>query len=197
MVSSRASGRPPRRVSSFVITQPPWLRAVVAGDPLVASWAAVYSAFHRWRSATVRSSKTGRGGMSRSLGAGSSHRFGPSCTAWIGWMPACSSSCRTHIAALAGPARSRPLVVAAHPINPWTILGAASVLVSCHSDGSWPGPGTTFTWSAGTGSWHCWQVSPARSAPPHTVCCATRGGPSDPARCSSPHCMRASTGTNS
>src|SRR5690349_20077234 len=75
--------------------------------------------------------------------------------------------------------------------------GASVVLVSCHSDGSWPGPGTTFTWWAGTGSWHWWQVSPARRSPPHTVCCATRGGPSDPARCWSPHCMRASSGTNS
>jgi hypothetical protein len=85
-------------------------------------------------------------------------------------------------AALAGRARSRPLAVAAHLIkSPRRFSVRRPCWCPGIRTGHGPGQGTTFTWWVGTGSWHCWQVSPARSSPPHTVYCATRGGPSDPA----------------
>jgi hypothetical protein len=67
----------------------------LSGGGSVASWAAVYSAFHRWRSA-MACRRTDQGGTSGSAGAVGSHWYGPSWGPWAGWMPACSRSCRTN-----------------------------------------------------------------------------------------------------
>lgn len=60
-----------------------------------------------------------------------------------------------------------------------------------------PGPGTTSMSCGATGWPHSVQVKAARSRPPQSRWWASRGGPAGPARCRSPHCMRATSGVAS